>query len=51
MCGPAALDTERMHYRLLYADARQPRPYAYNQWAARRPAADQRMKARLRRPA
>lgn len=32
--GPAALDGERMHYRLLYADARQSRPYAYNQWTA-----------------
>ena len=32
--GPAALDTERMHYRLLYADARQSRPYAYNQWVS-----------------
>ncbi|OEZ56250.1 ABC-type transport auxiliary lipoprotein family protein [Duganella sp. HH105] len=32
--GPAALDTERMQYRLLYADARQSRPYAYNQWTA-----------------
>jgi len=30
--GPASLDTERMQYRLLYADARQSRPYAYNQW-------------------
>ena len=30
--GPASLDTERMQYRLLYADARQARPYAYNQW-------------------
>ncbi|WP_371867742.1 ABC-type transport auxiliary lipoprotein family protein [Duganella guangzhouensis] len=32
--GPAALDTERMHYRLLYADARQQQPYAYNQWTS-----------------
>jgi len=31
--GPASLDTEHMHYRLLYSDARQSRPYAYNQWA------------------
>ncbi len=30
--GPASLDTERMHYRLLYADAQQSHPYAYNQW-------------------
>lgn len=32
--GPAALDSERMHYRLLYSDARQSRPYAYNQWTS-----------------
>lgn len=32
--GPASLDSERMHYRLLYADARQSRPYAYNQWTS-----------------
>ncbi|WP_308495443.1 ABC-type transport auxiliary lipoprotein family protein [Duganella flavida] len=46
--GPAALDTERMHYRLLYADARQQRPYAYNQWAST-PAQllTQRMRARF----
>jgi len=46
--GPAALDTERMHYRLLYADARQQRPYAYNQWAST-PAQllTQRMRARI----
>ena len=31
--GPAALDSERMHYRLLYADAQQTRPYAYNHWS------------------
>ncbi|NRR34287.1 membrane integrity-associated transporter subunit PqiC [Oxalobacteraceae bacterium] len=31
--GPAALDSERMQYRLLYADARQARPYAYNHWS------------------
>ena len=30
--GPASLDTQRMYYRLLYADAQQSRPYAYNQW-------------------
>ena len=34
VAGPAALDTERMQYRLLYSDARQSRPYAYNQWTA-----------------
>ncbi|WP_343732660.1 ABC-type transport auxiliary lipoprotein family protein [Duganella sp.] len=46
--GPAALDTERMHYRLLYADARQSRPYAYNQWVST-PAQllTQRIKARI----
>ncbi|WP_308494628.1 ABC-type transport auxiliary lipoprotein family protein [Duganella rivi] len=46
--GPASLDTERMHYRLLYSDARQSRPYAYNQWVST-PAQllTQRMKARL----
>lgn len=46
--GPAALDTERMHYRLLYADARQSRPYAYNQWVST-PAqlVTQRMKAHI----
>ena len=32
LSGPASLDTERMQYRLLYADAQQSRPYAYNQW-------------------
>ena len=31
--GPAMLDTQRMYYRLLYADAQQPRPYAYNAWS------------------
>lgn len=31
--GPAALDSERMHYRLLYADAQQTRPYAYHHWS------------------
>ena len=46
--GPAALDTERMHYRLLYADARQQRPFAYNQWVST-PAQllTQRMRARI----
>ncbi|MFA9216281.1 MAG: ABC-type transport auxiliary lipoprotein family protein [Sphingomonadaceae bacterium] len=34
LSGPAALDTERMVYRLLYADARQARPYAYHQWTS-----------------
>ncbi|RFP07951.1 MULTISPECIES: ABC-type transport auxiliary lipoprotein family protein [unclassified Duganella] len=46
--GPAALDTERMQYRLLYADARQSRPYAYNQWTATPfQLMTQRMKARI----
>ena len=31
--GPASLDTQRMFYRLMYADARQSRPYAYNNWS------------------
>ncbi|WP_296002736.1 ABC-type transport auxiliary lipoprotein family protein [Rugamonas sp.] len=30
--GPATLDTQRMYYRLLYADAQQSHPYAYNNW-------------------
>ena len=30
--GPSWLDTQRMYYRLLYADAQQSRPYAYNRW-------------------
>lgn len=48
VAGPAALETERMHYRLLYSDANQPRPYAYNQWTAT-PAQllTQRIKARI----
>jgi cholesterol transport system auxiliary component len=46
--GPASLDSERMHYRLLYADARQSRPYAYNQWTATPlQLLTQRMKARI----
>ena len=46
--GPAALDTERMQYRLLYADARQSRPYAYNQWTSTPlQLLTQRMKARI----
>ncbi|NVD96389.1 membrane integrity-associated transporter subunit PqiC [Massilia sp. BJB1822] len=31
--GPASLDSQRMQYRLLYDDAQQPRPYAYNSWS------------------
>lgn len=30
--GPSWLDSQRMHYRLLYADAQQSRPYAHNRW-------------------
>jgi len=48
MTGPASLDSERMHYRLLYADARQQRPYAYNQWTATPlQLMTQRLKARI----
>jgi cholesterol transport system auxiliary component len=32
--GPASLDSNRMVYRLLYADAQQARPYAHNNWSA-----------------
>lgn len=46
--GPAALDTERMQYRLLYADARESKPYAYNQWTSTPPQLlTQRIKAQL----
>jgi cholesterol transport system auxiliary component len=46
--GPALLDTQRMYYRLMYADAQQSRPYAYNQWAANpMQLLTQRMKARM----
>lgn len=46
--GPASLDSERMYYRLLYADARQSRPYAYNQWTSTPlQLLTQRMKARI----
>lgn len=31
--GPASLDSNRMYYRLLYADAQQARPYAHNNWS------------------
>ena len=30
--GPSWLDSTRMYYRLLYADAQQSRPYAFNHW-------------------
>ncbi|UGQ46061.1 ABC-type transport auxiliary lipoprotein family protein [Massilia endophytica] len=46
--GPAVLDTQRMYYRLMYADAQQSRPYAYNQWAANpMQLLTQRLKARM----
>ena len=46
--GPASLDAERMQYRLLYADARQSRPYAYNQWTSTPlQLLTQRMRARI----
>jgi len=32
--GPSWLDSQRMYYRLLYADAQQSRPYAHNHWNA-----------------
>jgi cholesterol transport system auxiliary component len=31
--GPASLDSNRMYYRLLYADAQQARPYSQNAWS------------------
>lgn len=46
--GPAMLDNQRMFYRLLYADAQQSRPYAYNQWSATPlQLLSQRLKARI----
>jgi len=46
--GPALLDTQRMYYRLMYADAQQSRPYAFNQWAANpMQLMTQRLKARM----
>ena len=30
--GPSWLDSQKMYYRLLYADAQQSRPFAYNHW-------------------
>ena len=46
--GPASLDTQRMFYRLMYADARQSRPYAYNTWAVTPlQLMSQRLKARI----
>ncbi len=32
--GPSWLDSQSMYYRLLYADAQQSRPYAFNHWNA-----------------
>lgn len=46
--GPASLDSQRMFYRLMYADARQSRPYAYNTWAVTPlQLMSQRVKARI----
>jgi cholesterol transport system auxiliary component len=46
--GPATLDTDRMFYRLTYANAQQAMPYAYNRWAATPlQLLSQRMKARI----
>ncbi len=46
--GPASLDNNRMTYRLLYADAQQPRPYAHNQWSVTPlQLLSQRLRARL----
>lgn len=46
--GPAVLDNQRMYYRLLYSDAQQSRPYAYNQWSATPlQLLSQRLKARI----
>jgi cholesterol transport system auxiliary component len=46
--GPASLDSNRMFYRLMYADATQSRPYAYNNWSVTPlQLLSQRMKARF----
>lgn len=46
--GPAVLDNQRMYYRLLYSDAQQSRPYAFNQWSATPlQLLSQRLKARI----
>jgi cholesterol transport system auxiliary component len=46
--GPASLDSQRMFYRLMYADAHQSRPYAYNTWAVTPlQLMSQRVKARI----
>ncbi len=46
--GPASLDSQRMYYRLTYADALQSRPYAYNTWSVTPlQLMSQRLKARI----
>jgi cholesterol transport system auxiliary component len=46
--GPASLDSNRMFYRLMYADAGQSRPYAFNSWSVTPlQLLSQRMKARF----
>lgn len=46
--GPATLDTDRMFYRLMYANPQQALPYAYNRWAATPlQLLSQRLKARI----
>ncbi len=46
--GPASLDSQRMFYRLMYADAHQSRPYAYNTWSVTPlQLMSQRLKARI----
>lgn len=46
--GPAALENERMYYRLTYADALQARTYAHSRWASNPlQMLTQRVKARL----
>lgn len=46
--GPASLDSNRMFYRLLYADAQQARPYAHNSWSVTPlQLLSQRLRARL----
>jgi cholesterol transport system auxiliary component len=46
--GPATLDTDRMFYRLMYANAQQALPYAYHRWAATPlQLLSQRLKARI----
>lgn len=46
--GPATLDSQRMYYRLLYADAQQSRPYAHHTWGGTPlQLLSQRLKARI----